>query len=130
MIKVSKQFIEFGFVNAAILAAMVVYLILRFGYLNEQIPLWYTLPWGQDQLAVKSSIFVIPIVAILITIGGFVAAMISKKEFMQYAQEGALTTVTGINLILGVSLLRIILIASKPFPPLVDPTYLKLVMPF
>ncbi len=43
-----------------------IYLLFYFKYLPEQIPLWFSLPWGINLLSVKKYIFIIPFLNLLI----------------------------------------------------------------
>ncbi len=42
------------------------YLVFYFNYLPEQIPLWFSLPWGISLLSVKKYIFIIPFLNLII----------------------------------------------------------------
>jgi len=43
-------------------------IVLLFKFLPERLPLFYSLPWGDSQLATHQQFFIIPAIIILITI--------------------------------------------------------------
>ncbi len=112
-----------------ILLVQVVYLLIRFKYLTLQIPLWYTKPWGEIQLAVKSRIVIIPISTLLIIIAGMAFIYFLRKSYLRYSNEIILTIMTGATLLLTYSALRIVMISSTPFTPLISPIFANLIAP-
>jgi UDP-GlcNAc:undecaprenyl-phosphate GlcNAc-1-phosphate transferase len=122
----SSQLIFTLGVNTIIVIFQVVYLRLRFAYLNEEIPLWYTKLWGDYQLAEKNYLYLIPLISAAITVVGISFAIPIRRYFFRYALNVInIFTITA-NLILTASLLRIIFRASIPFEPLINPIYLGL----
>ena len=79
-IKIQKNFIDgvrsglnnhvfvFLILNFLLTLFQAIYVSLRFKYLNELIPFWYSKPWGNPQLAWKTHIFLIPLLSFLILI--------------------------------------------------------------
>lgn len=58
------------------------YLVFRFNSLPPQVPLFFSLPWGEKQLASASSLFVLPGFTILVTFFNyFIAALIPQSQF-------------------------------------------------
>lgn len=106
------------------------YLVLRFKYINHDIPFWYTKPWGDYQLAAKGYIFLIPTMSALITTVGLYFTSHIKKQFLRYGEYVNLLFITISNFLLTYSLLRIIKVASTPFKPLIYPELLDLLVPF
>lgn len=117
-------------VNFAIVFFQLIYINLRYNFLNLQIPFFYTKPWGETQLAWKESIFYIPAVALSISLVGMSCMYYIKKHYFKFGNKILFVVVTSCNLMLTYSLLRIIYIASKPFKPILDPKYVALIPPF
>ena len=116
-------------VNAALILFQLAYLRLRYIYLNDTVPFWYTKLWGDFQLAEKYMLFLIPATSFLILAFGLLATIPVKRYYMRYGINliGLLTI--GANLLLTFSLLRIIFIAAVPFEPFIEPLYLELLTP-
>jgi UDP-GlcNAc:undecaprenyl-phosphate/decaprenyl-phosphate GlcNAc-1-phosphate transferase len=120
----------FLILNIVLVLFQAIYSYLRFSYLNNLIPFWYSKLWGESQLASRVHIFLIPLVGLIILIIGFVLLHYSKKYYLRFSKEILLSLITIGNLILSMSLIRIINIASTPFKPLINPNILDLVIPF
>lgn len=113
-------------VNAFIVIFQIIYLRLRFEYLNNQVPLWYTKLWGDYQLADKNYLYLIPLISAFITVLGLTFAIPARRYFFRYALNVINIFTIMANTLLTASLLRIIFRASIPFEPLINPTYLEL----
>ena len=46
--------------NLVLIVAQVAYLIFKFNDLPVQVPLYFSLPWGESQLANATSLFILP----------------------------------------------------------------------
>lgn len=46
--------------NLIFIAAQVAYLIFKLNDLPQQVPLYYSLPWGESQLANATTLFILP----------------------------------------------------------------------
>jgi hypothetical protein len=67
--------------NLSLIAVQIIILIFKFNNLPPQIPFYFSLPWGESQLASSTNIIYLPIFSILITIiNGFWAAMLVKTN--------------------------------------------------
>lgn len=78
----------------------------------------------------KRNLFFIPIVSGCIMVAGSFLAFFSKKYFIRYLPE-VISLVMSFSIIaLTVSLYRIIMISSIPFPSILPPLYLQLLPPF
>jgi len=116
--------------NIAIAAWQIFYLAIRTKYLPPLVPLWYTRPWGEAQLATPAWLWLLPISSILlILINFFLIRRLTKKNAALEANAFLVLTTLG-NLILAASLYRIIQIAALPFPPLINLTLGPLILPF
>ena len=115
--------------NSAIIIFQLIYLKLRFIFVNSQVPFWYTRMWGDYQLVEKSWLYLFPIAAFLIMAVGLIFTIPIRRYYVRYG-----VTLVGIftissNILLTFSLLRIIFKASAPFEPVINPTYLDLLIP-
>ncbi len=61
--KVNHHFIRWNF---SFIILQLVFIIFKFNDLPQQIPLYYSLPWGEGQLASAASIFILPTFCIII----------------------------------------------------------------
>lgn len=67
--------------NFLLIVGQVAILIFKFNSLPPQIPLYFSLPWGDSQLATSTNIIYLPVFSLLITIlNGFWAAMLVKTN--------------------------------------------------
>jgi len=105
------------------------YILLRYKYINAEIPFWYTKLWGDYQLAPKSSIYLIPIVALAISFVGLVLVLLNKYYIM-FFEEIVWMCVYFCNIFLAGSIFRIIQVASVPFQPIINPLYIGLLPAF
>ncbi|MDO8573622.1 MAG: hypothetical protein Q7R77_02630 [Candidatus Daviesbacteria bacterium] len=62
-------------------AILIVVVLLLFRFLPVKLPLFYSLPWGEGQLATQKEFLIIPGVMILITLLNFVVS--SQLHFSQ-----------------------------------------------
>jgi UDP-GlcNAc:undecaprenyl-phosphate GlcNAc-1-phosphate transferase len=116
-------------VNTLIILFQVFYLRLRFSYLNEQVPLWYTKLWGDYQLADRNYLYIIPLISSAITLLGLIFYIPIRRYFIRYGVNIINVFTITANLILTASLLRIIFKASSPFEPLIEPVHLAILVP-
>lgn len=52
--------------NLVFITVQLVFLIWQFGNLPQQVPLYYSLPWGESQLVSTSTLFLIPTLSIVL----------------------------------------------------------------
>lgn len=102
------------------------YILLRYKYINSEIPFWYTKFWGEYQLASKFSIFLIPLMMLAISLVGLLFILLNKR-YVQFFEDIVWMFVLVSNLILMASVFRIIQIASLPFKPFINPLYMGLI---
>ena len=117
------------FVNLALVVFQFIYLRLRYAFVNSQIPLWYTKMWGDYQLAGKDWLYLFPAMSLLILVAGLVFTLPIRRYYARYGMTliGIFTIST--NIMLTLSLVRIIFRASAPFKYLVNPIYVDLIIP-
>jgi UDP-GlcNAc:undecaprenyl-phosphate/decaprenyl-phosphate GlcNAc-1-phosphate transferase len=106
------------------------YTTIRYAYLNDLIPLWYTKPWSDAQLAPKANIFIIPAVSLAILVFGVFLVVMMRKFLARHIHEVLILVISFANIALTYSLFRIIQISSSPFPSLINPVYFQLFPPF
>jgi hypothetical protein len=51
--------------NLVFIGGQLVLLFFKFGQLPNQVPLYYSLPWGESQLAQASTLFLLPMFSII-----------------------------------------------------------------
>jgi len=104
------------------------YVWARATYLNSQIPLWYTMPWGLRQLAPSEYIFLLPVFGWIVFLAGIVFILFGSKYHLRFGREILASSVIGALCLLTYSSIRIIFIASTPFEPLLNPELLRMLM--
>ncbi len=122
-LKKIKGFVTLGLV---INVFHTLYVYARAGYLNAEIPLWYTLPWGEKQLAAGTYIFLLPLLAWLIFFAGIVFVILAFKYHLRFGKEIITSSVIFALCVLAYSSVRIIFIASVPFEPFINPNVLNM----
>ncbi|EKE00231.1 MAG: undecaprenyl-phosphate alpha-N-acetylglucosaminyltransferase [uncultured bacterium] len=106
------------------------YLILRYRYLSDHTPVWYTMPWGDLQLDYKRNLFAIPIISFLFLALGVILMTLMKKIYLRFVPQITTVIITFANIALTYSLVRIVFISSIPFPTLIGYNYFQLLLPF
>ncbi len=118
------------FTNFALIALETVYIFLRIRYVNDVIPFWYTQLWGNPMFAPKSFLYLLPLTSLVVTFAGFFLGILLHNYFVRHLREVLLTFITLVNVMLFYSTLRIIFLASSPFPALISPLALSLIIPY
>jgi UDP-GlcNAc:undecaprenyl-phosphate GlcNAc-1-phosphate transferase len=111
--------------NVLISVALFAYILLRFRYINEEIPFWYTKIWGDYQLAPKMFLYLIPLISTALSLFGLLIS-IFNRFYVRYLENIIWYFVFFVNIFLSGSVLRIIRISSAPYPPIINPLYLSL----
>lgn len=117
------------FVSLLIISLQLIYILLRFQFINPEIPLWFTKNWGDYWLAPKIMIYIIPAVSFAIFIFGL-GLIVVNKFYIKYFSELIWGSVVFCLLFLSNSILGIIHSASVPFTPLINPDIVPLTIPF
>ena len=112
-------------INILISGALFIYLLLRYEYINEEIPFWYTKLWGDFQLAPKFNLYLIPLICTAVSLFGL-AISLFNRFYIRYLENIVWYFVLFVNLFLSGSVLRIIRISSVPYDPIINPLYLNL----
>jgi len=112
------------------MGVQLVYFFYRRTYLNQHIPFWYTKLWGEEQLADKNLLILIPLTSLFIISVGLVFIRVLKKYYIRFYSELILYLITFSNLFLAYSFFRIFRISSRPFEPFINPLFIEMVLPF
>ncbi|MBW6441340.1 hypothetical protein K0B04_00300 [Patescibacteria group bacterium] len=115
--------------NSLLSIFLFIYILLRFFYINDEIPFWYTRTWGDTQLASKSNLYLIPLICLGINIFGLLLTLLNKF-YIRYLEDIVWYFIFFVNLFLIGSVLRIIRISSVPFEAIIDPKYVNLLPSF
>jgi len=71
--------------NLFLISLQLLYLIFRFSELPPQVPLYFSLPWGDGRLAPASSLFLLPTFSILITIINHLVAIFLVSQHLLFS---------------------------------------------
>ncbi len=115
--------------NLLLIVFQLIYLRMRYAFINLEVPLWYTKMWGDYQLADKSMLYLIPLLSFVIMTVGLAFAIPVRRYYIRYGISLIGIFTVGANSLLTGSLLRIMFKASTPFEPLINPLYLDLIVP-
>lgn len=99
-------------INPYLILAMVLILLIKWTALPSRVPLFYSRPWGEDQLAPKIFLLLLPGISLIIfLINSGLAKTVFKKNHPIFADLGYLTSF--VVAVLGlISLLKIIFLVS------------------
>jgi len=125
----SDKIVSILIANLTIIAFQLIYLKLRYVFVNSQIPFWYTRMWGDYQLADKVWLYLFPAAGLLILVAGLVFTVPIRRYYVRYGVNLIGVITIGANVLLTYSLLRIIFKASVPFEPIINPIHLDLLVP-
>ncbi|OGC50132.1 hypothetical protein A2W32_03830 [candidate division WWE3 bacterium RBG_16_37_10] len=128
--KLPSQVKQVWIFNFFLVAVQIVYFLYRRVYLNQKIPFWYTKPWGEEQLADKNLLILIPLITLFILAAGLFLTKVLKKYYIRYYSELTLYLITFSNLFLAYSFFRIFRISTRPFEPFINPLYFDIALPF
>ena len=83
----------------------------KFATLPPQVPLYYSLPWGQSQLVNSSSLFLLPTISVVIL---FIDNLFSVSFFKNFELLSRLSVVTSLiaSFFLTITLFRIVFLIS------------------
>jgi UDP-GlcNAc:undecaprenyl-phosphate/decaprenyl-phosphate GlcNAc-1-phosphate transferase len=128
VIQLRSKIIGFIVINIVVVLLQLTYINLRYEYLNTQIPFWYTNDWGISQLADKGTIYQLPLISLAISFVGLVL-IVRNKYSIRYLSDAVYWIVLGSNILLLISIYRIIQVGSTAFPNLVSPLFLQYFIP-
>lgn len=81
--KVTKQNIlsKFPFINLLTIVIGLGTILIKNSSLPEKLPFFYSHPWGEEQLASRNSLFIIPISSFIIFVLSYqIGKLLQKKE--------------------------------------------------
>jgi hypothetical protein len=93
--------------NLLVITVQIVYLIYKFNDLPPQVPLYYSLPWGESQLASASQLFFLPTFSIIF---GLINNLLAATIFAKITLLSKLLVITSllISILSSVTLYQII----------------------
>ncbi|HNS71132.1 MAG TPA: MraY family glycosyltransferase [bacterium] len=111
-----------------IISFQFIYIFFRSKYLNAEIPLWYTRLWGDNWLAPKSAIYIIPAVSFLVFVFGLLLILFNRY-YIKYFRGLIWSAVLFCISFLTYSLITIVHNSSIFFKPAVNPNLIPLFIP-
>lgn len=117
------------FFSLLLVGLQVLYIYIRYKYLNPVIPLWFTKYWGDYWLAPKNYIYLIPAISFGIFLFGLFL-ILANRYYIKYFYELIWAVVIFSIVFLSNSVLKIIASASVPFDPIINPAVIPLAVPF
>lgn len=97
-------------VNNLLIFASFVLIGLEWTNLPLQVPLFFGRPWGEDQLAAKAFILLLPAISLVVTlINNFLARIYFKKEKDFFAETAIMSSLI-VTLLTSISLIKIIML--------------------
>lgn len=94
-------------VTLALLTVQILIIISVWRSLPPEIPLLYSHPWGEDQLAVSPGIIILPIASLVVFLTNSVIAKLATKEEVLIKQMLTLTSLV-FSFLIFISLVQII----------------------
>lgn len=98
-------------INLILLSAQILIIISVWRFLPPEIPLFYSRPWGEDQLTNYYGIITLPVICLIVFFTNSVIAKLAIKEENLIKQMLAVASLIFIFLIL-ISLIQIIRLAT------------------
>jgi len=99
-------------VNLFFVVVGFLFVLIKWSSLPDQIPLFYSRPWGEEQLAQRQTIFLLPGISLVaFWINNFLASRFLKDKNIFWNQAGNLVSLTVTALCL-IALIKIITIMS------------------
>jgi hypothetical protein len=107
--KINSQILRW---NLLIIGLQILLITLKFNDLPPQVPLFYSLPWGETQLAHTNQLFVLPIYSIIIALANnIMAALYLSRQNHLLARLLVIFSLV-YSFLSGFTLLRIIYLIS------------------
>lgn len=94
-------------INLILLAAQGLVIISLWRFLPPEIPLFYSRPWGKDQLASYPGILILPIICLIVFFANLVVAKSAAKEESLIKEALAITSLI-FTILIFISLVQII----------------------
>lgn len=97
--------------------AVFVFLVFQYRFVNSEVPLWQTLPWGSSMLASKRFLWLFPVAMLVLNSGSIVLWYLAKKTYLKYLSEMLLMVGLGVSVALGFAVFRICVTSSTQLAP-------------
>ena len=88
-----------------------VLLIWRWSALPPMVPLWYSRPWGTDQLASPYWLMLLPVASLMLYATNFVVAMYVTAEYLIFTQMLFLSSLV-VSILSFVALMKILFVVT------------------
>lgn len=98
--------------NLILITISVFFIIIKWSVLPPQIPLFYSRPWGQEQLAPKFFIFILPAVSFLVFLVNNLFAEFFLKRGSDFFVKASLISSFIVSLLCLISLVKIIILIT------------------
>lgn len=102
------------------------YTFFRFKDTNPTIPLWYTNPWGNYQLAPANYIFIIPVLSLTLTTAATFFVYFLNKQKNKEGVFTTLTLLTSSTILILIALSRIVFKATSPYTQIIPTSAIEL----
>lgn len=89
----------------------ILYILIRLPNLPPLVPLWYSRPWGADQLASPLWLFVLPVGSILLYVVNLAIVLYLTKEYLVFTQIIFLTSLL-VSLLTCMTLIKILALVT------------------
>lgn len=106
--KINSHFFRW---NLLLIIFQIAILIFKFNDLPQQVPLYYSLPWGDEQLASTASLFLLPTFSIIILLINNLIATFFFKTIPLFSRLLVIFSLV-FSFLSSISLTRIILLIS------------------
>jgi len=97
----------FAQISLFLLAAQILIIVSVWRFLPPEIPLFYSRPWGKDQLVSYPSIIILPVICLIVFFANTVVAQLAIKEEILVKKMLAVANLT-FNFLILISLIQII----------------------
>lgn len=98
-------------ITLAITIIGIAVLLFRYQTLPPKIPLWYSQPWGNDQLAHPLWIFILPLGSIMLYVINAAVAIYFLSEYLVFAQIAFLTSLV-VSVLSFIALVKILFLVT------------------
>lgn len=96
---------------SSVIAALIlsIFILISFGFLPKKLPLFYSLPWGEEQLAIPQQLLIIPALIICISLTNLIISW-QLHQSQHFFKLTLIVTLITASLILIISFLKIFFI--------------------
>jgi hypothetical protein len=101
-------------VNKGVAACLIIGILviaIRWSSLPPKIPLWYSRPWGLDQLASPIGLFILPLGGLVVYLVNLIISVYLTAEYLIFTQVLFLSSFL-INILSLITLIKIVFLVS------------------